>query len=153
MVTSLLRGLVFGVLLAAAGAASSQADNAKIRVDDAWARRAVMIRSTDANAFTGTGAVYATLVNAGAKGDALLSVTTDAASVAEIHETFQEGGLSRMREVTRIDVAPGKKVELKPGGYHVMLINLTRDLKAGETIQVTLMFQNAGRIAVTAQIR
>jgi periplasmic copper chaperone A len=42
---------------------------------------------------------------------------------------------------------------LKPGGYHIMLINLARDLKAGEAIKLTLVFQNAGKIAVTAQIR
>jgi periplasmic copper chaperone A len=109
MATRVVRGLVCGVVLAAATAVSSQPEEAKVRVDSAWARRAVMIRSNDANAFTGTGAVYATLVNAGPKSDALVAVATDAAGVAEIHETFEESGLSRMRQVARLDVAPGAK--------------------------------------------
>ena len=118
-----------------------------VRVDAAWARRAPMLQGT------GTGAVYAALVNGGKTSDALLSASTDAASVTEIHETFQDAGLSRMRQVPRIDVAPGSTVEMKPGGYHLMLMGLTRDLKPGEVVSLTLVFRNAGKVAVKAQVK
>lgn len=132
-----------------AGPTAAQGTSGGIRVDDAWARRAVMLKGD----FTGTGAIYAALVNAGRGTDTLIEARTDAAEVVEIHETFQEGGLSRMRQVPGIDVPAGRTVELKPGGYHIMLINLKRDLKAGQTLSVTLVFKQAGNIPVTAQIR
>ena len=58
-----------------------------------------------------------------------------------------------MREVRKIDVPAGHKVEMKPGGYHLMLLGLKRDLKAGETIGVTLEFEKAGKIPAIATIR
>jgi copper(I)-binding protein len=134
-------------LVIAASAAWGQSADTSLRVDGAWARRALMLQGT------GTGAVYAALVNAGKTPDALVSASTDAAGVVEIHETYQESGLSRMRPVTRIPIPPGKTVEMKPGGYHIMLIDLKRDLKAGEIVPMTLVFQNAGKLTVNAQVK
>lgn len=134
-------------LLIAASAAWGQSAESSLRVDGAWARRALMLKGT------GTGAVYAALVNTGKTPDALLTASTDAAGVVEIHETYQESGLSKMRPVARIEVPPGKTIEMKPGGYHIMLIDLKRDLKAGEIVQLTLVFQNAGKLAVNAQVK
>lgn len=135
------------VLLIVASTAWGQSAVTSLRVDGAWARRALMLQGT------GTGAVYAALVNTGRTPDALLAASTDAAGVVEIHETYQESGLSRMRPVARIEVPSGRTVEMKPGGYHIMLIDLKRDLKAGEVVQLTLVFQNAGKLAVTAQVK
>ena len=56
-----------------------------------------------------------------------------------------------MRPIQKIDVPAGKKVELKPGGYHIMLVNLKRDLKAGTVVKLTLQFQNAGKVTVNAR--
>jgi periplasmic copper chaperone A len=139
--------------LIVAFAASAQAGDAQVRVDGAWARRAPMLERGDSKAGTGTGAVYATLVNAGKDRDALVAATSDAAEAVEIHESYQESGMMKMRPVTKIDVPAGKTVEMKPGGYHIMLLNLTRDLKAGQVMELTLVFEKAGKVPVTAQIK
>ena len=139
------------LLLAAVGALAQPA--AAIRVEGVWARRAVMIKTSDPSAGTGTGAVYFTLVNGGSVADALLAVASDAAAAVEIHETYMESAMAKMRPVARIAVPAGRTVELKPGGYHVMLINLTRDLVPGKSIDLTLTFQHAGKVAVSAQIK
>ena len=130
-----------------------EAGDAKIRVDGAWARRAPMLGSSDAKAGSGNGAVYAALVNPGKEPDALIAAASDAAGTAEIHESYQASGMMMMRQVRKIDVPAGQTVEMKPGGYHIMLLNLKRDLKVGQVVGVTLQFQNAGKISVNAQIK
>jgi len=145
--------LILSAVLAAAASAAEQAGGAKIQVEGAWARRAAMMTGGDSKAGSGNGAVYATLVNPGKGHDVLIAAASDAAGAVEIHESYQDMGMMMMRPVKKIDVPAGKKVEMKPGGYHIMLINLKRELKAGESIGVTLQFQNAGKIPVTATIR
>jgi len=142
-----LRAFALGVLLFVGAGPSVQSGEATIRIDGAWARRALMLDGS------GTGAVYAALVNPGRAADALLAAEGDIAKSVEVHETFQDQGMAKMRPVKKIDVPPGRTVELKPGGYHIMLIGLTRDLKPGETVQLTLVFQHAGKIPVTAQVK
>jgi periplasmic copper chaperone A len=66
----------------------------------------------------------------------------------EIHEMAMEGGVMKMRAVKGIDLPPGVKVQLKPGGYHVMLESLKQPLKAGEVIPLTLTFEKAGSIDI-----
>lgn len=153
MVPGRLRIAILWVLLAAWASASGQAGDAKLRVDGAWARRAAMLEGADAKAGSGNGAVYAVLVNPGKEPDALIGAASDAAVAAEIHESYQESGMMMMRPVKKVDVPAGKKVELKPGGYHIMLLNLKRDLKAGTVVKLTLQFQNAGKILVSADIK
>jgi periplasmic copper chaperone A len=153
MTTIGLRVSIFWTLLTVAASASAQSGDAKIRIDGAWARRAPMLKSVDSKAGTGTGAVYAALVNAGKESDALVAAVSDAAEAVEIHESYQESGMMKMRPLARIDIPAGKSVEMKPGGYHIMLLNLTRDLEAGQVVQLTLVFQRAGKIPVTAQIK
>jgi periplasmic copper chaperone A len=133
--------------LALAMCTCAYAQHAGIRVDGAWARRAPMLDGS------GNGAVYVTLVNAGREADALISAASNVAGAVEIHETYQQSGMMRMRPLDRIDVAPGAIVEMKPGGRHIMLLNLKRDLKSGETTELTLVFRRAGAIAVKAEIR
>lgn len=71
----------------------------------------------------------------------------------EVHQTKREGNVMRMLPVDRIDVAPGKPVELKPGGYHIMITGLHAPVKAGETVPLTLQFQtkDGKRSSVTVQ--
>ena len=141
------------MLLAVSASAPGQAGEAKVLVDGAWARRAAMLKGVDATAGSGSGAVYATLVNPGKEPDALVGAESEAAAAAEIHESYQESGMMKMRPVKKLDVPAGKKVEMKPGGYHIMLLNLKRDLKAGTVLKLTLQFQNAGNIPVIAEIK
>lgn len=139
--------------LFAAATASLAAGTSAIHASDAWARRAPMLEGAAAQGGTGNGAVYVTLANTGRAADALVGASTDAARVVEVHETVMESGMAMMRPVQKIDVPSGGTVRLKPGGYHLMLIDLTRPLKQGEAVNVTLTFSGAGKIPVTATVR
>ena len=100
-----------------------------------------------------TSAVYLTVDNAGAKADALVAASTDAAKTVELHEVQKDGNVMKMRPVAKIPIPAGGKVQLKPGGYHIMLIGLAHDLKPGETIPVTLKFEQAGEVRVDATVK
>jgi periplasmic copper chaperone A len=72
---------------------------------------------------------------------------------AEIHESSMEGNVMRMRPVTRIDVVPGKPVELKPGGYHIMLMDIAKPLATGDSVPLRLTFEQAGKPAQTIDVK
>ena len=74
-------------------------------------------------------------------GGRLLSASSPVASVVEIHEMAMEGDVMKMRAVPGLDLPAGKAVDLKPGGYHVMLIDLKQALKAGDKVPVTLVIE------------
>lgn len=76
-----------------------------------------------------------------AQGGKLLSVSTPVAGVAEIHEMTMQGDMMRMRAVPALELPAGKTVELKPGGYHVMLMDLKATLKAGDSVPLTLVVE------------
>lgn len=133
--------------------AFGQSGGERLQVEGAWTRRAAMMKGDPGGGGSGNGAVYALLVNAGNSPDALVGVASDASATAEIHETYRHMNMMMMRQIGKIDVPAGGKVEMKPGGYHIMLLNLKRDLKPGETIGVTLQFEKAGKIPVTATVK
>lgn len=70
-----------------------------------------------------------------------------------LHETREEGGVSRMREVERLPVAPGKAVELKPGGLHLMLHGPYQPIAAGERVVITLKLADGRSLPVTFEVR
>jgi copper(I)-binding protein len=77
---------------------------------------------------------------------ALVAVSSPVAKAAEIHTMTMDGGVMRMRAIDSLPLPAGKTVELKPGGYHLMLLDLVQPLKAGETVPVVLTFTDpAGR--------
>ena len=94
-----------------------------------------------------------TLVNSGATPDTLLEVSTPMAATVQMHETTMNGGVMRMRELTEgIDLPAKSRVELKPGGVHLMLMQLQAPLEPGTSFPVTLRFRNAGKLAVAFRI-
>lgn len=99
------------------------------------------------------GAVFCTLVNAGAEADRLVAATCAVADTVELH-THARGadGVMRMRPVEAIPVPAGGRVLLKPGAEHLMLIGLKRPLAAGEVLPLTLRFARAGEMTVLAQV-
>ena len=101
----------------------------------------------------GNGAVYVTLSNSGSQPDALVSASTDVAQTTELHETTRDGGVMKMRPVKTIPVPAGGKTELKPGGYHIMLMGLKHDLKPGEKVALTLKFEHGGETRVEAPVK
>jgi copper(I)-binding protein len=83
----------------------------------------------------------------------LVAASSPAAGVAEVHEMAMEKDVMKMRPVKKLEVAPGKPVELKPGGYHVMLLDLKQPLKAGETVPLTLTFEKADKSRQTVEVK
>ena len=96
--------------------------------------------------------VYMTIENKGKEADRLVSASSPTAGVVQIHEMKMDGGMMQMREINGLDIKPGATVELKPGGYHVMLMDLKQPLKEGETVPLTLKFEKAGAVDVKASI-
>lgn len=139
---TLFGSLVLGLWLAACGGTGSQTG---IAVTEAWARPSPMAERA--------GAAYMLITNGGSIDDRLISVTTDVAATVELHETKNEGGMMAMAPVDGITIPANGRAELKPGGYHVMLIDLTHELKVGETIDLVLEFEQAGELEVTVEVR
>jgi copper(I)-binding protein len=157
---------VAAVGLAAMLAGSVLAQAQTITATNAWARRAPAMGGNDgmkmdktksetkgAMGGHGNGAVYVTLGNSGSQPDALVSASTDAAHMTELHETTRDGDVMKMRPVKTIPVPAGGKTELKPGGYHIMLMGLKHDLKPGEKVAVTLKFERGGETRVEAPVK
>jgi len=107
------------------------------------------VRATE----TDVTAAYFTIKNSGAA-DRLVSVGIDAsvAGMAQLHTMVMQGGTAMMQQVQGIDLPANGSVELKPGGFHVMIMNVKRPLRTGETIAIHLRFENAGTVEVKAQV-
>jgi copper(I)-binding protein len=98
------------------------------------------------------GGVFLTIRNQGSEADRLLRATSPVAGLVELHEMTMDGGVMKMRAVSRIEVKPGATVELKPGGLHVMLEELKRPLKQGEQLPMSLTFEKAGTVEVIVDV-
>jgi copper(I)-binding protein len=130
-----------------------------IHLENAWARKAPFMAQEGPSGpgsgatSAGNGAVYVTISNRGHEADALLSVSTDVANTAELHETVRHDGKMVMRPLRKFDVPAGGKLEMKPGSYHIILLGLKQDLKPGEIVKVELTFEKAGQMAVEAPVK
>lgn len=151
-----MRPISFALSLAALAAlvvtltpAPAAAQASRIRLESPWARRAP-VGGGHGHA---NGAVYVTIKNEGPEGDALISATSDVANAVELHETVREGDVMKMRPLPRLDVPAAGAVEMKPGGHHIMLLGLKRDLKPGDRVTLTLSFEKAGSMRVEAPVR
>lgn len=119
----------------------------------ASAQQAVQVKEPWARATAGkVGGVFLTLAP-GAAADRLTSAQSPVAGKVELHTTVKDGDVMRMRPVNAIEVKPGAPVELKPGGLHIMLIDLKQPLKQGDRIPLQLVFEKAGPVAVTVEVR
>jgi copper(I)-binding protein len=105
-------------------------------------------RATPPGAKTAAG--YMTIENGGGESDRLVSVTAEIAGKTDIHEMQMENGVAHMQALENgLEVPAGGSVELKPGSYHLMLMDLVRPLKEGESFAGTLTFEKAGSVDVT----
>ena len=95
---------------------------------------------------------FMSIENQGKDADRLVSASSPVACVVEIHEMTMDGGLMKMRAVKGVDLKPGATIELRPGGYHVMLEDLKRPLKDGEQIPLTLTFEKGGVLEVKVNV-
>ena len=96
--------------------------------------------------------IYLTIENRGTSGDRLVRVASPAAASAELHSMTMDGNVMRMRAIAGLDVAPGATVTLGAAGYHVMLVGLVKPLATGDKVPVTLTFEKAGAVEVTALV-
>jgi periplasmic copper chaperone A len=111
---------------------------AQVKIDKAWARPTVPGQQGGGGFMTMQSPVA----------DKLLSGSTPAAERFELHTMAMEGDVMKMREVKAIELPAGQKVELKPGGLHVMFIGIKEPLKVGSKVPVTLKFEKAGEVKV-----
>ncbi|KLI99812.1 hypothetical protein WQ56_11420 [Luteimonas sp. FCS-9] len=117
---------------------------AQVTVSDAW------IRETPPSAAVAGG--YLTLHSTG--DDRLVAVETAASAAVEMHEMRHDGGMMRMRELPDgVALPAGTRVELRPGGHHLMLIDPVEPLRAGATVEATLRFEHAPAQQVQFEVR
>lgn len=95
-----------------------------------------------------SGAVFVEIENTGDTADQLLSVSTDVAAMADVHEMSMDNDMMTMKAVGALDIPPHAKVELKPHGLHIMLMGLKKRFAEGDTFPVTLTFAKAGTVTL-----
>ncbi|MBP6776321.1 MAG: copper chaperone PCu(A)C [Piscinibacter sp.] len=116
---------------------------AQVSVKDPWVRATVAGQKA-------TGAFMQIADPAGGK---LVSASTSVAGVVELHEMSMEGTTMKMRAVPAIDLPAGKPVELKPGGLHVMLMDLKQPLSAGDSVALTLVVEGKDKKRETIEVK
>jgi copper(I)-binding protein len=138
----MLRRIVPALTLCLAAIAAQAQPQAPVAVQGAWARATVQGQS-------GTGA-FMTLT---AKEPlALVGVSTPVAGVAELHEMKMEGDVMKMRAIPQLELPAGKPVELKPGGHHLMLMELKMPLKPDTQVPVTLRLRDGKGVVHSLQV-
>jgi periplasmic copper chaperone A len=139
----MLRGMKTAAVFACAALAfATFTAAAQVRVEGAWARPTVPGQQG--------GGGYLTLTSAAA--DRLLGGSTPVAQRVELHTMSMKGDVMEMRQIDAIELPAGRKVELKPGGLHVMFIGITQPLKQGSKVPVTLRFEKAGEMKVEFEV-
>jgi copper(I)-binding protein len=133
------------VALAAALTACSTGGAVKPTISDPWARPSV---GSDKPV-----AAYMTITNGGSQADRLVRASSPLAGKVEIHETTTEGGMTGMQPVEAIEIPAGGTVRLEPGGFHLMIMELSQPLAVGDTLELELVFERAGPITVEADVR
>ena len=133
---------IIGALCAAALTLPAQAQN--VEVKNAWARATVQGQmATGAFLTLSTQTEYT-----------LVAVSSPVAGVTELHEMKMDGDVMKMRAVEGgLKLFPGKPLELKPGGYHVMLMDLKMPLRKDTTIPLSLVFRDAKGVQTTRELR
>jgi copper(I)-binding protein len=133
------------VIFAAALVLSACRAEEGITVHDAWVRP---------TAQGDNGAVYFVLHNDSTEADELVGASSNVAEAVEIHESsMAEGtGVMQMNQVFSVPLSRSSEVVFEPGGLHVMLVNISRDLVVGETVEVTLLFKNYEDVPVNVSV-
>ena len=104
-------------------------------------------RATPKNAPVAGG--YLKIVNTGTAPDRLIGGSVEVAQKFEVHEMSMDGGVMKMRELKEgVEIPPGATVELKPGSYHIMMMNLSHPLAKGDRVKGSLTFEKAGKVDV-----
>ena len=138
---------LFAAALIATVATVAWADEYKvgnIEIEHPWARASV--------GMAGSAGAFMKIENEGKTGDRLLSASSPIAGMVQIHQTRMENNVMTMNHVMGVDIPADGKAELKPGGYHVMLMKLAAPLKVGEHFALTLTFEKAGSVEIMVPV-
>jgi hypothetical protein len=136
--------VILASVLAVGTARAASHRSGPLEVRDAWSRPAVA-------GFNGVG--YMTLVNHGRRAERLVGARSPIARAVEPHRSeVAANGVASMRPAPRIEIPPGGSVTFAPGGYHLMLMGLTKTLKPGDRAPVTLTFADGRSLAVSLQV-
>ncbi len=135
-----MKQLIIAGLLAITATAWAQTT---VKVEDAWVRGTVATQKA-------TGAFMRLTPSTNAR---LVEANSPVAGVVEIHEMVLEKDFMKMRQIPGLDLAAGRTMELKPGGYHVMLMDLKQALKGGEQVPITLVFEDDAKKRFTLDIK
>jgi copper(I)-binding protein len=112
-----------------------------LTISDPWSR------ATPRGATVGGG--YLKIVNSGTMPDRLVGGSSEIAASFQIHEMTMERGVAKMRQLKDgLEIKPGQTVEFKPGGFHIMFVNLKKPLNTGDHFTATLMFEKSGTVDV-----
>jgi len=122
---------------------TAHAAHAQVTVKDAWVRATVPQQKA-------TGAF---MQLSAAKDTRLVSASSPVTPVVEVHEMAMQDNVMRMRQIAALDLPAGKAVELKPGGYHVMLLDLKQQVKEGDTVPLTLVFEGKDGKRETVEVK
>jgi copper(I)-binding protein len=129
----MIRRLILPALLLLS--ACGQSGEPDIQLGNAWAR------PTRGEA---PGAVYVAINNKGSADDRLVGAFTDHAAMAMVHQSELVDGVAQMRMAGEINIPAGKRIEMVPGGTHIMLEGLRAPLKTGDSFDLVLKFDKSG---------
>lgn len=116
-----------------------------LKIDHPWTR------ATPGGAKVGGG--FMKITNTGSETDRLTGVSADIAGVIEIHEMKMEGSMMKMRALEKgLEIKPGETVELKPGSFHVMFLDLKSPIAEDKPLKGTLVFEKAGKVEVEFKV-
>jgi copper(I)-binding protein len=111
-----------------------------IEINSSWSR------ATPKGAQTAIG--YMTIKNNGSTADRLVGGSIDIADRFQLHAMTMEDGVAKMRELSGVEIKPGQTVEFKPGGSHIMFVDLKHPLSKGDHINGTLVLERAGTVEI-----
>lgn len=137
--------LLLGVASLETAAEPLQGQDTVLAIEDAWVRA---LPPTQPNT-----AAYLTLVNRGGGAIIVVSASADVAEQVEMHTTRRVDGLMRMEQLQSLKVAAGERLELVPGGTHLMLLGLQTMPVPGDTVQLCLQLSPDGEICTLADVR
>ena len=137
--------LLIGALFSAASLRAHEFTAGTLMIDHPWTR------ATPTGASTAAG--YLKITNNGKEADTFIGGSVEGIGKVEVHEMSMDNNVMKMRHLEGgLEIKPGATVELKPGGYHLMMIGLKNGIKKGDMIKGTLSFAKAGAVAVEFEV-
>ncbi|MBX3035720.1 MAG: copper chaperone PCu(A)C [Anaerolineales bacterium] len=141
---------VLFILMMTTGCTSTKITSA-IEITEAWVRAVDSEMSMVGNSAT---ALFMTIQNNTSTADVLIKAESDIAEMVQIHlSEIDANGVASMHEVAGVEIPANGIAELKPGSYHVMVMGLKREIKEGDMVTFTLVFQNAGNFTIEAPVK